>query len=120
MHVADCVGVHEEGLAVVFGDHVEDDAGDDEQEPDHAGVHEFRGDEAAQRESDDADDEAEPAEEGEISFSFSFNSFKIRFLSRGTVFLLTVPHPAKCCHKRLRNCGCVMPSSFAISHCVSP
>lgn len=34
--------------------------------------------------------------------------------------LLTVPHPAKCCHKRLRNCGCVMPSSFAISHCVSP
>lgn len=29
MHVADCVGVHEEGLAVVLGDHVEDDAGDE-------------------------------------------------------------------------------------------
>ena len=63
------VGFRYEGLAVVFGDDVEDDAGDDEQQTDddehdgtdqcgevrdHAGADEFRRDQPAQHDADDA------------------------------------------------------------------
>lgn len=69
--VCDFVGVDDEGLAVVLGHDVQDDAGDDEQEPrddqhhradqrgevgDHAGLGEFEGDGAAEHNADDADD----------------------------------------------------------------
>ena len=77
-HVGEFVGVHYEGLAVVFGDHVKNDTGDDEQESDddqhdgadergevgdHAGAHELRGDPAAQNQSDDSDEQAKSSEE---------------------------------------------------------
>lgn len=57
--IGEPVGIHYKGFAVVLGDHVEDDAGDDEQEAyddehdgtdqrgevdDHAGAYEFGGD----------------------------------------------------------------------------
>ncbi len=69
--VCDFVGVDDEGLAVVLGHDIQDDAGDDEQEPrddqhhradqrgevgDHAGLGEFEGDGAAEHNADDADD----------------------------------------------------------------
>lgn len=69
--VCESVGANEEGLAVVLGHDVEDDAGDDEQQPrddqhhradqrgevrGHAGLGEFEGDGAAQHNADDADD----------------------------------------------------------------
>ena len=69
--VCDFVGVDDEGFAVVLGHDVQDDAGDDEQEPrddqhhradqrgevgDHAGLGEFEGDGAAEHNADDADD----------------------------------------------------------------
>ena len=77
--VCDFVGVDDEGLAVVLGHDVQDDAGDDEQEPcddqhhradqrgevgDHAGLGEFEGNCAAQHNADDANDQAQPSEEG--------------------------------------------------------
>ena len=80
LQICELVGVDDEGLAVVFGDDVEDDAGDDKQQADddehdgadqggevrdHASADEFRGDQCAQHDTDDADDQAEPAEEGE-------------------------------------------------------
>ena len=46
LQICELVGVHYEGLAVVFGDHVEDDAGDDEQQSDddqHDGADQCRG-----------------------------------------------------------------------------
>ena len=76
--VGEAVGVGDEGLAVVLGDDVEDDAGDGEQQScddehdradergearHHAGVHELHGDHAAQQYADDADERAESAEE---------------------------------------------------------
>ena len=69
--IGEPVGIHYKGFAVVLGDHVEDDAGDDEQEAyddehdgtdqrgevgDHAGLGEFEGDGAAEHNADDADD----------------------------------------------------------------
>ena len=79
-HVGEPVGVDDEGFAVVLGDDVEDDAGDDEQQAyddehdgadesgeagDRTGADELGRDEPAQYDADDADDEAESAEEGE-------------------------------------------------------
>ena len=76
--IGEPVGIHYKGFAVVLGDHVEDDAGDDEQEAyddehdgtdqrgevdDHAGAYEFGGDPSTQHDADDADDQAEGAEE---------------------------------------------------------
>lgn len=69
--VCDFVGVEDEGFAVILGHDVQDDAGDDEQEPrddqhhradqrgevgDHAGLGEFEGNGAAEHNADDADD----------------------------------------------------------------
>ena len=76
--VGEAVGVGDEGLAVVLGDDVEDDAGGGEQQSGddehdradergeaghHAGVHELHGDHRAQDHADDADERAESAEE---------------------------------------------------------
>lgn len=82
--IGEPVGIHYKGFAVVLGDHVEDDAGDDEQEAyddehdgtdqrgevdDHAGAYEFGGDPSTQHDADDADDQPRVPKNGSGLYS---------------------------------------------------